>query len=210
VQLPFSEAQFLSVFASYNAATAAAIVVLWLLTAAALAWLAVRRQGSTMITLLLVMHWAWAGAAYHLTFFAAINPAARAFGALFLLQALLFLASGRLEYHWGRTPRQALSLIFCASAMLYPLLALVSGMRWPRMPSFGVPCPTTLLTVGLLLAVEPGRARWLSVVPLIWTGVGGSAAVLLGVTPDLMLWPGAVLLLLNIVAPHALTKREKR
>lgn len=77
------------------------------------------------------------------------------------------------------------------------------------MPSFGVPCPTTLLTVGLLLGLEPGRLRGLFVVPLLWSLVGGSAAFLLGVRTDLMLLVGAVALVFAMLsrgrsgAPHA-------
>jgi hypothetical protein len=207
VQLPFSEEQFLSVFASYNDDTVIVIAALWVLTAAALVALAMRRRGSTIVSLMLVIHWAWAGAIYHLTYFADINPAARVFGALFLVQAVLFLWNGRLEYRWGRKPRHVVSILFCTYALLYPVLVLASGFHWPRMPSFGVPCSTTILTVGLLFAVEPGRHRWLSAIPLGWAIVGGSAAVLLGVTPDFMLLAGAGMLLLNIVAPRVLMAR---
>lgn len=207
MQLPFTEEQFLSVFASYNRDLLAFIVILWIISVAALAALAVRRRGKTMISLLLVIHWAWAGAVYHLTYFTTVNPAARVFAAMFLVQATLLLLSGRVEYHWGRTPRQVVSAVFCVYAMLYPLLVIAAGLGWPRMPSFGVPCPTTLLTVGLLLAIEPGRARWLSAIPLVWAVIGGSAAIHLGVTPDYALLLGAALLLLNVGAPRLLAKR---
>jgi len=97
-----------------------------------------------------------------------------------------------------------LSLVFCAYALAYPLLALATGLHWPRLPSFGVPCPTTLLTVGLLLGLAPRRLRGLSVIPWLWCLVGGSAALVLGVRPDLMLWVAAVVLGWYVVAPGPL------
>jgi len=61
------------------------------------------------------------------------------------------------------------------------------------MATFGVPCPTTLLTLGLLLIAEP--SSWaLAAIPIAWALVGGSAALLLGVKADLMLFVAAALL----------------
>jgi hypothetical protein len=62
----------------------------------------------------------------------------------------------------------------------------------PRAPAFGVPCPTTIFTAGLLLATP--LSRWLLVIPIVWSLVGGSAAFLFGMTPDLMLFATAVTL----------------
>lgn len=47
------------------------------------------------------------------------------------------------------------------------------------MPTFGVPCPTTIVTIGLLLVLRP-QATAIWVIPLVWTLIGGSAAWLLG------------------------------
>jgi uncharacterized membrane protein YjjB (DUF3815 family) len=50
-------------------------------------------------------------------------------------------------------------------------------------PLFGVaPCPTTIFTLGMLLL---SNASWrLFAIPLVWSIIGGSAAVLLGVPQD--------------------------
>jgi hypothetical protein len=50
-------------------------------------------------------------------------------------------------------------------------------------PTFGVPCPTTIFTVGLLMLATPRLWR-LSIIPVIWSVIGGSAAFLLGVSAD--------------------------
>lgn len=209
MRLPFTHDQFLDVFAAYNRGLWLGAALLWLLTLAALLLLVARgRLGSRVMGALLALHWGWAGIAYHLAFFAAINPAARLFAGLFVLQAVLFfwfgVWRGSLQIAWGRRPHQVLSGVFCVYALAYPALAIVTGLHWPRMPSFGVPCPTTLLTVGLLLGLAPRQLRGLSVIPWVWCLVGGSAALLLGVRPDLMLFLGAVVLTWYVTAPGTL------
>jgi hypothetical protein len=212
MRLPFTHDQFLDVFAAFNTAWWPANVALWLLSALVLGTLAVRRADGRIVAALLALHWTWAGLVYHLGYFAAINPAAKLFGLLFVLQAALFVWFGVIRrpptFSWGSAPRQWLSVAFCLYALAYPLLALASGLRWPRMPGFGVPCPTALLTVGLLLALRPRRLRGLGVMPLLWTVVGGSAAIVLQMTPDFALPLGGAVLLLYLLAPGVLRRRR--
>lgn len=91
--LPFSEGQFLQVFADYNRAVWPSQLLLY---AAALAGLyfaaAGGRRSGRVVWVVLSALWLWMGVVYHLAFFVAINPAASLFGALFVLQALLFAA----------------------------------------------------------------------------------------------------------------------
>jgi hypothetical protein len=69
------------------------------------------------------------------------------------------------------------------------------------MPTFGVPCPTTLYTTGILLM--SGHVRWpLLAIPLAWSIIGGSAALLLGMTPDYaLLLAGLVVLIVVSTSP---------
>ncbi len=209
--LPFTHDQFLDVFAAFNARLWPVAALLWLLTLAALALLAAGRLRPRLAGGLLVAHWS-CSAVYHLAFFAAINPAARLFGGLFLLQALLLLWYGvwraELLASWGRQRHQVLSAVLCVYALAYPLLVLATGLRWPRMPAFGVPCPTALLTVGALLGLEPRRLRGLAVIPLIWCVIAGSAALALDIRPDLMLWVGGALLVWYAAAPRTLAEPD--
>ena len=65
-------------------------------------------------------------------------------------------------------------------------------------PVFGVaPCPTTIFTLGMLL---PSNAAWpLFVIPLVWSVIGGSAAVLLVVPQDYgLILDGAIAAMLII------------
>src|SRR5512136_1842579 len=95
MHLPFSVEQFYSVFESYNSAVWPAQIVLLGLAVAAIGLSHVRAGwGSKSTAAILAALWAWTGAVYHLSFFAGINPAARVFGGLFILQAALFLLAG--------------------------------------------------------------------------------------------------------------------
>jgi Family of unknown function (DUF6064) len=158
------------------------------------------------VSALLAVHWLWSGVAYHLLYFTRINPAAPLFGGLFILQGLLFLWFGvvraRLHFRWGAAARPVLSVALGVYSLLYPALVLLAGLRWPGMPAFAVPCPTTILTVGMLLALEPATKRRLSVIPLLWAVLGGPAALLFGVTPDFMLPLAGAVLLVYDVAPR--------
>jgi hypothetical protein len=211
MSLPFTHEQFLDVFGAYNSALWPAVGALWLLTAAVVVRFGWRPMSSRLLAGLLAIHWLWSGAVYHLGYLAAINPAARIFGTVFLIEAGLFAWLGiirpRLEFVWnrGRGLRGGLAAFFIVYALAYPFLVLASGLHWPRMPSFGLPCPTTLLTIGFLLSLAPASFRGLSVVPLAWSVIGGSAAILLGVLPDFALLLAVAVLLLEVLVPRLLT-----
>ncbi|MGE3345175.1 MAG: DUF6064 family protein, partial [Vicinamibacterales bacterium] len=152
MQLPFTHEQFLDIFGAYNTSWWFGGGALWLLSALAVIALVRGYLTTRAAFLLLALHWAWSGAVYHLGYFAAINPAARLFGVAFLLQALLLAGAAvrrdAPSVTWGRSPRHWLSVGFAVYSLMYPLLILAAGYRWPRMPAAGVPCPTTLFTVG--------------------------------------------------------------
>ena len=64
---------------------------------------------------------------------------------------------------------------------------------YPATPLFGVaPCPTTLFTIGLLILARYPRPVVIALVPLAWSVIGGSAAILLGVPEDWALFGALV------------------
>jgi hypothetical protein len=204
--LPFTHDQFLEVFAAYNHLLWPAAILLWMATVSVL--LRLYRHGlreSRLMAAMLSFHWMWAGAAYHLAFFSDINPAATAFGVVFLLQAALLMRRGVLRYGlnfgtsspgWSR-----LGLGLVTYALVYPIIGVIVGLEYPRLPTFGVPCPTAILTTGTLLLVPRREARPLAVIPILWAGVGGSAAFLLDIKADIALLAGGVVLLVYVVSP---------
>jgi hypothetical protein len=64
--------------------------------------------------------------------------------------------------------------------LLYPLLAS-RGPHVPRGPTFAVPCPTTILTIGWLLATDASWPAAVAGIPMASAIVGGSAAALFDV-----------------------------
>jgi hypothetical protein len=158
-----------------------------------------------VIAILLAFLWVWTGIAYHLAFFAAINPAAVPFAVLCLVEAAVLLVCGgilgRIEFRgpsgdWRWITGAAL---IAYGLVVYPLLGMVLGHTYPASPTFGLPCPTTIFTIGLLFMAFP-TARWyLLVIPLAWSFVGGSAAFKLGIREDMGLLVSGVLLVVLII-----------
>jgi hypothetical protein len=71
----------------------------------------------------------------------------------------------------------ALGGLFVVYALVvYPLLGAALGHRFPAAPTFGLPCPTTLFTVGLLAFLRRPFPASVLVIPALWTVVGTSAA----------------------------------
>jgi hypothetical protein len=152
--------------------------------------------------------WLWTGAVYHWRFFAAINGAARLFGAAFVLQGVLLAWAawqGRLQF--GRRdglPRALGWTLVLYALAVYPALGTATGHSYPGAPTFGItPCPVTLFTFGLLLLATTPVPWLLLIVPVAWSLVGGSAAFLLRVPQD---WP----LLASGVLAVTVLLRERR
>jgi hypothetical protein len=209
MHLPFTQVEFLNLFARFNVTFWPVLVILWVASAAAAVSLARGRASGRAVVLLLAVHWLWSGLAFHAWFFTRINPRADLFASMFVVQGLLFVwASGqkRLHVDWEASLRQLTGLAFLGLALAYPLLVLLSGHRLPAAPAFGVPCPTALFTVGVLLCSTTVVPRILLIVPLIWSVIGGSAAIVLGMTPDLLLLVGAVTLI-PLLFPLSIRKR---
>lgn len=189
--IPFTIEQFHGVFRDYNTAM---WPVQWFLLALALVAIAAvlrpQRWSGVAVPVILGVLWAWIAIAYHLAFFARINPAAHAFAALSLVGAGVFIWQGvirrRLAFQWvpGPTATVGTTLIFFA-LVVYPVWSALDGQPYPQTPTFGLPCPTTIFTIGMLcFAVRP-MPRSPLIVPVLWCLVGAQAAFFLGVQPDL-------------------------
>lgn len=200
--IPFTREVFFGLFGPYNEAIWPAQAVAYLLCLAAL-WAAFRPfpGRGRLIAAILAAAWFWTGVAYHMLFFARINFAAGAFGLLFVLQGLLFLltgaARGRLAFRITSDIGGWAGLaVIAVATVAYPL---TGDQEWPRIALVGVaPCPTVLFTFGMLLLAE-GRVPWhLLAIPVLWSLVGGSAALALDIPQDIAL-PAVALLTVAIV-----------
>ncbi len=196
---PFSTEQFLGIFVVYNNAIWPVQIAAYALALAAIA-LTVKKTRITdpTVSLFLGLLWLWTGWVYHIAHFTAINKAAYGFGALFLLQGLLFLSSGvfrgRLSFNCRPTGAVLVGATMILYAMLiYPLLGHLFGHAYPQSPTFGVtPCPLTIFTFGLLLWADGPVPPHLLAIPLLWSTIGFFAAVHLGIREDLLLLAAGV------------------
>ena len=191
MQLPFSTEQFFEVIRDYNNGVWPAQVVLTALAVVALGLLRLSHSwGTRGIWCILAILWAWIATVYHLAFFTTINPAAYAFGALFYLGSAAFLwfviRPGDLTIAPRRDTATAIGGGLIAYALVaYPIWSSLTGHAYPNLPTFGLPCPTTIFTIGMLAMVRGERSWPLFIAPILWALVGVQAAFLLSVLPDL-------------------------
>jgi hypothetical protein len=190
MKTPFTVDQFVEVFKTYNESVFPAQVLFYLI-ALATVFLVTRqsRISHRVISGILAFFWLWMGVVYHLAFFTEITGAAYFFGALFVLQSVLFLILGvvndRLSFRfdtdgYGIT---GVTLIFFA-LFVYPVYGYFNGHVYPHSPTFGLPCPTTIFTFGVLLMTDRKVPISILIVPGIWSIIGFFAALSLGITED--------------------------
>lgn len=217
MNLPFTQQQFLDVFLNYNLSVWPMQIVLNLLALVAL-WFCVNQSAysNRIVSFILSLFWFWTGIVYHLYFFTEINPAAYLFGAMFIVQALIFMyagvaramvagqgnpaPSGGLTFRVQMDLAGTMGLIMVVYALIiYPLLGYVFGHVYPRSPTFGLPCPTTIFTFGLLLwtgytdgggktskrRVTLSLPVWIYIIPFLWALIGLGAALRLAMYEDL-------------------------
>ena len=196
---PFTQEQFLTIFTQYNLAVFPLQIVFIILGIVAL-WFVVKKSpiSDRIILLILIIFWFWMGIVYHILFFSSINPLAYAFGVLFIIEACLLIYLGiikkQVEFSLTKDRYTLIGLIFIVYAMIiYPVIGMVAGHGYPRLPTFGLPCPTTIFTFGLFLMSDKKFPLPLLVIPLIWSMIGFFAALSLGITEDYMLLVAGVL-----------------
>ena len=211
--LPFTRSEFFAVFARYNDAVWPAQLGLYALAIVAVI-LSLRRSGTASRIALssLAALWLWMGVVYHAGFFARVNPAAIGFAAAFVVQACLFLrlaVRGKVMVAPRNDPAGwAGAALVIFGLAVYPLMSVAAGHHYPAQPTFGLPCPTTIFTLGIMLWMLGSVPRHLFVIPLLWAMTGSLAALQLGVTEDLSL--AAALLMTAIVWLARITaNREK-
>ena len=190
MKLPFTVEQFLQVFKNYNQSIFP-LQFLFYALAILIIYMSVKniKGASRFINLILSFFWIWMGIAYHILFFTAINKAAYLFGSLFILQGMLFFYLGVIKqqmnylYTAQKTDMLGLLMMFFA-LILYPLLGYIFGHIYPLTPTFGVPCPTTIFTFGVLLLNKGHIPKVILIIPFLWSLLGFSAATTLGIKED--------------------------
>ena len=180
---PFTVEQFLNVFKHYNETVFPMQLVFYLVSAMAI-YRAFKPtpKSNQIISGVLAFLWLWMGVIYHLIFFTEINKAAYLFGAIFILQGILFFTFGvfqnKLSFKFRSGIYGVTGVILILFALIvYPLLGYALGHRYPSSPTFGLPCPTTIFTFGLLLLTDRKCPVAILIIPLIWSVIGFTAAL---------------------------------
>jgi hypothetical protein len=178
------------VFVEYNTEVFPIQVALYVAGLAAIifVFMPIPRAGAAISSILAFL-WLWMGLVYHLMYFTAINPAAYVFGMVFSFQGLLFLIYGmmraKLEFGWTKDLYSITGLFIIIFAMLvYPLLSIFLGLKYPETPTFGLPCPTTIFTFGMLLLCRNKIPFFLLIIPVAWAIIGTTAVIYFGVIAD--------------------------
>lgn len=191
MELPFTIEQFFEVFRKYNNAIFPLQIIFYLVALFSV-YLVVNpnRTSNKIIAAILSFFWLWMGVAYHILFFSDINQAAYLFGLAFSMQSILFFIYGIVQTRLSFTLRPGIygitgiGLIVYA-LVVYPILGFVFDHRFPLSPTFGLPCPTTIFTFGLLLLTNKKVPVTILVIPLVWSVIGLSASLQLGVIEDM-------------------------
>jgi hypothetical protein len=147
------------------------------------------RNSGRIISGILAFLWIWMGVVYHLLFFAVINKAAYLFGVVFIQQGILFLISGVFRNKLSFKSRPGVGgvtavIMLIYALVVYPLSGYFLGHAYPSSPTFGLPCPTTIFTFGLLLLSQNKISVNLLIIPLIWSVIGFTAAFKFGMLED--------------------------
>lgn len=188
--MPFTTEQFMQVLRNYNLAVWPAQVILNVL-GLIVVYLSVMKTkySDHLIRYSIALLWLWMGIVYHIGYFSTINPAAYLFGVAFILQGVFFVISGFLHdrlsfrYRWDGYGLTGGIMVLYA-LVFYPALGLIFGHTFPNSPTFGLPCPTTIFTFGILLWTEGKVPLFVIVIPFLWSLLGSTAAVKFGVIED--------------------------
>lgn len=199
MSVPFTQEQFLYNIATYNLSVYPMQFVMYLLAGLAL-FMLFRKQAYSdrLISAILAFFWIWMGIMYHIMNFASINTTAYVFGVIFILQGMLFIRYGiigkKLTFRFLPDRYGAIAILLLTySLVFYHLFGNFIGHVYPAIPTFGLPCPTTIFTFGMLL-LAPKVPQSLIIIPLLWAFIGGSAAFMFGILQD------TLLLLMGLVA----------
>jgi hypothetical protein len=200
--MPFTTEQFFNVFREYNIYVFPSQIIILLL--GVLSIFLLRKNTilvSSFIKSYIVFLWLWIGIVYQIMFFSTINKAAYIFGALFIIQSILFFVEffvrKRFEISFDNkfiTAAGYSLMIF--GAILYPLIGLTLGKPIEYSIVLGLPCPTVIFTFGILALSRKSISKYILIIPVLWSLIGFFAAIKFGVYQDIALPLSAILIII--------------
>ena len=190
MKIPFTIEQFLKVFKEFNLAVWPVQIILYIFALATIFFAIKRAKGSNkIVSVALSFFWLWMGIVYHLIFFTTINKAAYLFAIFFVLQGLLFFFLGflkhKLLFNFQATLQGVTGIILIVFALIaYPILNFIFDHIYPYSPTFRLPYPTVIFTLGLLQWTKAKNTLIILLIPLFWSFVGFFAAFSLKIYED--------------------------
>ena len=213
MKTPFTRDQFLEIFKQYNETVFPSQIFL-LILALWIVYLVFRPKkiSDKWINGILAFFWLWMGIIYHLVFFTTINKAAFLVGIVFIIQGILIFLLGvyknRLAYRFQPDIYGWTGMILIVFALLiYPLLGYAFDHIYPSSPTFGLPCPTTIFTFGVLLMTSKKCPVGILIIPFLWSMVGFSAAFHFGIKEDTGLLIASLIALPMIIMKNNALRR---
>jgi hypothetical protein len=191
MHLPFSLPDFLNIFKSYNQSIYPLQILFYFIAFFCVYLLFTKNKSATKITsVVLSFFWLWMGIVYHIIFFSTINKAAYIFGAFFIIQGIMFAGCGlirkKLSFEYKKNSFNHMGILLLLYALIiYPVLGYNLGLAYPYSPTFGLPCPTTIFTFGILLFTNKKMPVHLLIIPLLWSIIGFTAALTLTIYEDI-------------------------
>jgi hypothetical protein len=187
----FNIRTFLEMLARYNRNIWPVQIIFYLLAVVCL-FLAVRpsRYSSKIISVSLSFFWLWTGIVFGLFYWSPSYGPAYLFMPLWIVQGVFFLVSGVIRSDLSFRSRFESSSIIGFIFILYGLagyqvFGYFIGHRYPVFFAPGlVPCPTNVLTLGMLLLTDKKLPGHLPIIPLVWS-ISGFLPASKGILEDI-------------------------
>ncbi len=177
--LSFSAEAYWGIIKQCNLAAWPAQVVFYVL-AMSLIFLAARKSRAANVGL--AFFWIWIGTSYFLRLSFSFGIVAYIFMALFIVQGFLFL---KVSYRLATGTFASIGGVLIIYAMVaYPLLGMFLGHGYPEVQLLGLPAPTAIFTLGLLLWAAEAMPVYVFMVPVLWSFVGTLPALMFGTLED--------------------------
>lgn len=207
---PFTTEQFLAIFTNYNVAVFPMQIIFYFI-AFWIIYLVFKPNAKSdkIISVVLAFFWFWMGIVYQIIFFTEINKLAYVFGGLFIFQGLLFIVFGIFQNKFSFQFKNNIygitgMTLIAFSLIIYPILGCCFGHTYPNSPTFGLPCPTTIFTFGMLLMNQKKFPILILIIPFIWSVIGYTAVFQFGILED------SSLLMTSLIAFALLLYRNRK
>jgi len=193
MKIPFTTEQFFNIFENYNLTIFPFQILILIIGFAGLFFLHSRKSyKNKVIGSYLGLLWIWIGVVYHIFFFTKINEAAYILGGVFILQGILILlntfTNDKLTFNFESKAKDYFGYFFILFGLIiYPIIGYYVEGTISRTITLGLPCPSTIFTLGFFMLTNDKSPKYLLIIPTLWAVVGMSAAIQFGVYQDFML-----------------------